>query len=219
MAGVRRIGLNIVSHATGTVRNIVVRLLALLTLALVASSCSPRTDDFHVLELRGHVEVIGHKIAGGPPDGYFTLLLAEDGRFHEAVKLQDADRVNEMLYDGSRLILRSFLTYPEASDTHAGNSERELWQNVMDALRTSTESKRITLDSTTTSLEVILEQIDVSSEHPVPKVWRRTLGGPRSIPYRSRGTGIEAKQVLLFQVNEVRRTATFELDRSWLTSR
>lgn len=51
--------------------------------------------------------------------------------------------------------------------------------------------------------------VEANEKGPVPKAWRRILGGTRNVPYRSVVDGGEAKQVLAFQVHAVRFETAF----------
>ncbi len=56
----------------------------------------------------------------------------------------------------------------------------------------------------TTSIEIVIQEVDAQDHQPAPNAWVRILGGTRNLPYRSRRTGGEARQVLAFTVHTVR---------------
>ncbi|MCZ6857205.1 MAG: hypothetical protein O7F70_04340 [Gemmatimonadetes bacterium] len=198
--------------------------LSLAAILPLAVSCSAGGPSFDVLVLDGRVEVVGIDLDGKPLDGRFTLALASDGRFHETIALRGRDRVDQLVFDGERLLAWSFLAYPRTPFLEANAAEAALWRSVMDALRTSTEpqilafSAEVPVDergspvgtgvaavtSAITAIEIVIEEVDAQGHRPVPTAWVRILGGTRNVPYRSRGTGGEARQVLAFTVHTVR---------------
>ena len=203
------------------------KIIALLSLAAIvplAVSCSAGGPSFDVLVLDGRVEVVGIEVDGKPLDGRFTLALASDGRFHETITLRGRDRVDQIVFDGDRLLAWSFLAYPRTPFLEVTEAEAALWRSVMDALRTSAEpqilafSAEVPVDergspvgvgvagvtTATTTMEIVIEEVDAQDDQPVPKAWVRILGGARNVPYRSRRTGTEARQVLAFTVHTVR---------------
>ncbi|MCH8344711.1 MAG: hypothetical protein IH983_12080 [Planctomycetes bacterium] len=203
------------------------KIIALLLLAAIvplAVSCSAGGPSFDVLVLYGCVEVVGIELYGKPLDGRFTLALASDGRFHETITLGGQDRVDQIVFDGDRLLAWSFLAYPQTPFLEVNEAEAALWRSVMDALRTSTEPQILTFSAevpvdergspvgagvagvttATTSMEIVIEEVDAQDRQPVPNAWVRILGGTRNVPYRSRRTGGEARQVLAFTVHTVR---------------
>ncbi len=198
--------------------------LSLAAIFLFAVSCSAGRPSFDVLVLHGRVEVVGIDLDGKPLDGRFTLALASDGRFHESITLGGRDRVDQIVFDGDRLRAWSFLAYPRTPFLEVTEAEAALWRSVMDALRTSAEpqilafSAEVPVDergspvgadvagvtTATTTMEIVIEEVDAHDDRPVPKAWVRILGGTRNVPYRSRRTGTEARQVLAFTVHTVR---------------
>ncbi len=60
----------------------------------------------------------------------------------------------------------------------------------------------------TTSIEIAIQEVDAQDHQPAPNAWVRILGGTHNVPYRSRRTGRESRQVLAFTV----RTVGFEND-------
>lgn len=40
----------------------------------------------------------------------------------------------------------------------------------------------------TTSIEIVIQDVDAQDHQPVPNVWVRNLGGTHNVPYRSRRT-------------------------------
>ncbi|MEE9129902.1 MAG: hypothetical protein V3T84_07770 [Phycisphaerales bacterium] len=198
--------------------------LSLAAIFLLAVSCSAGGPSFDVLVLDGRVEVVGIELDGKPLDGRFTLALASDGRFHETITLRGRDRVDQIVFDGEHLLAWSFLAYPRTPFQEVNEAEAALWRSVMDALRTSTEpqilafSAEVPVDergspvgagvaavtTATTSIEIVIEEVDAQDHQPVPNAWVRILGGTRNVPFRSRRTGGEARQVLAFTVHTVR---------------
>ena len=56
----------------------------------------------------------------------------------------------------------------------------------------------------TTSIEIVIQEVDAQDHQPVPNVWVRNLGGTHNVPYRSRRTASESRQVLAFTIHTVR---------------
>ena len=197
---------------------------AMSAYVLVPLGCASDAPSPRVLVLGGRVEILGIQSDGEPLDGQFTLTLSNDGRFHESITLGGGDRVDEMRFDGHRLFARSFLAYPRTPVIEVAEAETELWRETMEALRTATEPMTLNLSAdvpvdaksspvgagmpgvatATTTIQLTIEEVDLEGQEPIAKVWRRVLGGTRNVPYRSAATGGEARQVLAFQVDEVR---------------
>ena len=208
--------------------------LSLAAISLLAVSCTIGRPSLNVLVLDGRVEVVGIELDGKPLDGHFTLALARDGRFHETLTLRGRDRVDQIVFDGDRLLAWSFLAYPRTPFLEVNEAETALWRSVMDALRTSTEPQTLVFSAevpvdergspvgagvaavttATTSIKIVIQALDSQDHQPVPNVWVRILGGTRDVPYRSRRTGGETRQVLAFTAHTVR----FETDLPELLS-
>lgn len=212
------------SQTEATSRMNMIGAMSLAAIALAAVSCSAGSPPFDVLVLEGRVEVVGIELDGEPLDGRFTLALASDGRFHETITLRGRDRVDQIVFDGEHLLAWSFLAYPRTPFLEVNEAESALWRSVMDALRTSKQpqilafSAEVPVDelgspvgagvaavtTATTSIEIVIEEVDAQDHQSVPNAWVRILGGNRNVPYRSRRTGREFRQVLAFTVHTVR---------------